>query len=321
MAPPSSSGTTVGEALNILSGFPLSTEPRARRSTSTSRPRAWPTPTATAIVGDPRFINVPVAKLLSPTFAAARRCLITGTALTSPLAPGNPFAPIQGCKAARGAVRRRRRAPRPRRTTRTTSSPPTAGATSSPTRTRSTSSEAAARSCPGYGFFLNDELTDFDFAPESNPATHHQHLPDPNLPGPGKQPRSSMGPLIALSHGKPLLAIGAAGGSTIPETILQTFIGHVDFGMSLSRRSPRRGSRRPTRRRRSPSRASTTARCAAPCSSATARSSASRPARSCPSTTIRATRPRSRSSAAGACSRSPSPTGCSAARRSSCHPG
>ncbi len=42
-----------------------------------------------------------------------------------------------------------------------------------------------------------------------------------------------MGPIIALSHGTPVLSIGAAGGSTIPETILQTFIGHVDFGMSL----------------------------------------------------------------------------------------
>ena len=30
-----------------------------------------------------------------------------------------------------------------------------------------------------------------------------------------------------------MFAIGAAGGSTIPTTILQTIINHVDFGMSL----------------------------------------------------------------------------------------
>ena len=42
-----------------------------------------------------------------------------------------------------------------------------------------------------------------------------------------------MGPVIALQHGKPVFAIGAAGGSTIITTILQTLINHVDFGMSL----------------------------------------------------------------------------------------
>ncbi len=41
---------------------------------------------------------------------------------------------------------------------------------------------------PGYGFLLNDELTDFDFAPPSPGGD------DPNLPAPGKEPRSSMGP-------------------------------------------------------------------------------------------------------------------------------
>jgi gamma-glutamyltranspeptidase/glutathione hydrolase len=43
-----------------------------------------------------------------------------------------------------------------------------------------------------------------------------------------------MGPIIALKHGKPQFAIGAAGGSTIIETVVQTLINHVDFGMSLS---------------------------------------------------------------------------------------
>jgi gamma-glutamyltranspeptidase/glutathione hydrolase len=42
-----------------------------------------------------------------------------------------------------------------------------------------------------------------------------------------------MGPVIALRSGVPQFAIGAAGGSTIPTTILQTLIGHVDFGKTL----------------------------------------------------------------------------------------
>jgi gamma-glutamyltranspeptidase/glutathione hydrolase len=80
---------------------------------------------------------------------------------------------------------------------------------------------------PGYGFLLNNEMTDFDFAP-SAPGAY-----DPNLPAAGKQPRSSMGPVIALDHGTPVFTVGAAGGSTIIETILQIIVNHVDFGMSL----------------------------------------------------------------------------------------
>ncbi|HEY3774193.1 MAG TPA: gamma-glutamyltransferase family protein [Solirubrobacteraceae bacterium] len=232
MAPPSSSGTTVGEALNILSGFPLSTEPRAQALYQYIEASRLAYADRDRYLGDPRFSKVPVAKLLSPSFAAARGCLITGKALTSPLAPGNPFKRFTSCKAA------------PRASVQATSASPEAHHTNNIVATDRWGDIVAYTNTinffggsgevvPGYGFFLNDELTDFDFAPESNPTSHPQHLPDPNLPGPGKQPRSSMGPLIALSHGKPLLAIGAAGGSTIPETILQTFIGHVDFGMSL----------------------------------------------------------------------------------------
>jgi gamma-glutamyltranspeptidase/glutathione hydrolase len=80
---------------------------------------------------------------------------------------------------------------------------------------------------PHYGFLLNDEMTDFDFAPPSPGGA------DPNLPAGGKQPRSSMGPVIAFEHGRPAFTVGAAGGSTIPTTILQIIMNHVDFGMSL----------------------------------------------------------------------------------------
>jgi gamma-glutamyltranspeptidase/glutathione hydrolase len=234
MAPPSSSGTTIGEALNILSGYDLGAEPRvtalfhyleASRLAYADRDR---------YVGDPRFTNVPVARLLRPSFAAARRCLIGHTALTSPLAPGNPFAPFGGC----GAVPAERPA---------TSASPEAHHTNNIVTTDRFGDIVAytntinffggsGETVPGAGFLLNDELTDFDFAPPADSTAHpQQRAPDPNLPGPGKQPRSSMGPVIAMQDGRPVFAIGAAGGSTIPETILQTLVNHVDFGMSLPR--------------------------------------------------------------------------------------
>jgi len=85
----------------------------------------------------------------------------------------------------------------------------------------------SGQTVPGYGFLLNNEMTDFDFAPPSAGAA------DPNLPAGGKQPRSSMGPVIAFRDGQPVFSVGAAGGSTIPTTILQIILNHVDFGMSL----------------------------------------------------------------------------------------
>ncbi|MFD9796979.1 gamma-glutamyltransferase, partial [Streptomyces sp. NPDC059070] len=68
----------------------------------------------------------------------------------------------------------------------------------------------------------------FSFAPAS-PAVH-----DPNLPGPGKRPRSSMSPTIVLDgHGRPVLALGSPGGATIITTVLQSLVNRLDRGMPL----------------------------------------------------------------------------------------
>jgi gamma-glutamyltranspeptidase/glutathione hydrolase len=83
----------------------------------------------------------------------------------------------------------------------------------------------SALTVPGRGFLLNNELTDFDLAPTSAAA--------PNAPGPGKRPRSSMAPTIVSEHGRPVLATGSPGGSTIITTVLQVLLNRLDFGMSL----------------------------------------------------------------------------------------
>jgi gamma-glutamyltranspeptidase/glutathione hydrolase len=80
---------------------------------------------------------------------------------------------------------------------------------------------------PGRGFLLNNELTDFNFTPTQGSA------PDPNLPAPGKRPRSSMAPTILLSHGKPFLATGSPGGSMIITTVFQILLNRIDLGMTL----------------------------------------------------------------------------------------
>lgn len=80
---------------------------------------------------------------------------------------------------------------------------------------------------PGRGFMLNNELTDFNFTGTQGT------FPDPNLPGPGKRPRSSMSPTIVLKDGRPFLAVGAPGGSTIITTVLQIIYGRLDLGLTL----------------------------------------------------------------------------------------
>ena len=78
---------------------------------------------------------------------------------------------------------------------------------------------------PGRGFLLNNELTDFS-------TVYNQA--DPNRIEPGKRPRSSMSPTIILKEGKPFLALGSPGGSTIITTVLQTILNRVDLGMTIS---------------------------------------------------------------------------------------
>jgi gamma-glutamyltranspeptidase/glutathione hydrolase len=222
MAPPSSSGSTVGEALNILSGYDLSAEPRATALFHYLEASRLSYADRNAYVGDPRYVSVPLSGLLDPAFAATRRCLIGDQALTSPVAPGDPVPPYGSCP----------------NTAQAQAQPPEGGHTNNIVTTDKWGNIVAytntinffggsGQVVPGYGFLLNNEMTDFDFAPPS-PGAY-----DPNLPAGGKQPRSSMGPVIALRDGTPVFSAGAAGGSTIITTILQIIVNHVDFGMSL----------------------------------------------------------------------------------------
>jgi gamma-glutamyltranspeptidase/glutathione hydrolase len=224
MGPPSSSGSTVGEALNILNGYNLSAEPRATALFHYLEASRLSYADRNAYVGDPRYVSVPLSGLLSPAFAATRRCLIGDKALVSPVTPGNPYPPYNSCSG----------------------QPSSAAASASPEGSHTNNIVTADKwgdivaytntinffggsgeTVPGYGFLLNNEMTDFDFVPPAQGAY------DPNLPAGGKQPRSSMGPVIAFRNGKPVFSVGAAGGSTIITTILQIILNHVDFGISL----------------------------------------------------------------------------------------
>ena len=225
MAPPSSGGSTEGEILNILNGYPLGSESRVTALFHYLEASRLAYADRNAFIGDPDFVHVPLAGLLDPAFAATRRCLIGSTASMSPVAPGSPFAPFPGCGGTSGSTQSSAASPEAHHTNNIVTEDRW-GDIVAYTNTINFFG-GSGEVVPGYGFLLNDELTDFDFAPSSPNAN------DPNLPAAGKEPRSSMGPVIALRDGKPQFAIGAAGGSTIITTVVQILMNHVDFGMSL----------------------------------------------------------------------------------------
>ncbi|MGW7489846.1 gamma-glutamyltransferase [Streptomyces sp. NPDC054786] len=222
IAPSSSGGTSVAEALNILEKSDVSrlSEKQylhryleAGRIAFADRGR-W--------VGDPAQEDVPAKALTSQRFADSRACLIRDDkALTSPLAPGDPRHPKR-CASAGKAVPTTYEG---ENTTHLTVADKWGNVVAYTLTIEQTGGSGIV--VPHRGFLLNNELTDFSFAP-ADPAVH-----DPNLPGPGKRPRSSISPTIVLQHGRPVLALGSPGGATIITTVLQTLVNHLDRGMPL----------------------------------------------------------------------------------------
>ncbi|MFE1878312.1 gamma-glutamyltransferase [Streptomyces diastatochromogenes] len=223
IAPSSSGGTTVGEALNILEKTDLSKASEvqylhhyieAGRIAFADRGR-W--------VGDPAFEDVPTRELLSQRYADSRACLIKDDAvLSSPLAPGDPRHPA-ACNTGGTAAPTTYEG---ENTTHLTVADKWGNVVSYTLTIEQTGGSGIT--VPGRGFLLNNELTDFSFAP-ANPAVH-----DPNLPGPGKRPRSSISPTIVLDrHNKPVVALGSPGGATIITTVLQTLTEFLDRHLPL----------------------------------------------------------------------------------------
>ncbi len=54
-----------------------------------------------------------------------------------------------------------------------------------------------------------------------------------NVVAPGKHPRVTLTPSLALKDGKPFLSFGVQGGDTQDQNLLQFFINMVDFGMTV----------------------------------------------------------------------------------------
>jgi gamma-glutamyltranspeptidase/glutathione hydrolase len=203
MGPPSSGGSTIGEALNILEGYDDLGADRTRALHRFLEASRYSFADRNAYLADPAFYDVPLRGLLSDSFAAERRALITDQAANATVPPGDP-SDHEG-----------------QSTTHLTVADKHGMVVSYTFTIESTGGNAIV--VPGWGFLLNNELTDFNI----DSLTH------PNRAEGRKRPRSSMAPTIVDRHGKPFLAVGSPGGSMIITTVLQVLLERLDLGKTL----------------------------------------------------------------------------------------
>ncbi|MCC4264133.1 gamma-glutamyltransferase [Oceanimonas baumannii] len=219
MAPPSSGGIAIAQALNLLETVDLSTRSRAEVEHLYLEASRLAFADRNAYVADTEFTDVPVEGLLSKEYAKHRAPLMEKQA-AGKREPGDPFV-YQNDPSV------------PLRPSSATLLQESAHTTHLAVSDRHGNVVAYTFTIedwggsgivvPGRGFLLNNELTDFDFS-----------APHPNVAEAYKRPRSSMSPTIVMRDGKPAFTIGSPGGSTIITTVLQTMVNHVDLGMPLA---------------------------------------------------------------------------------------
>jgi gamma-glutamyltranspeptidase / glutathione hydrolase len=216
MGPPSSGATTVFQILGMLERFDM-------KAMGKDDPKAWHVIAEAMMLayadrekylGDADFVSVPVAGLLDKGYIAKRSALISLETSLPKYAAGDPPGAAKRTAAISGEVDG------------TTHFVAVDGAGNVSSMT-STIEGPFGSQLIANGYFLNNELTDFTFAPEKDGA------PVANRPQPGKRPLSSMSPTIVYGpDGKVILAIGSAGGKRIIMHVTKSLIGALDFGLS-----------------------------------------------------------------------------------------
>jgi gamma-glutamyltranspeptidase/glutathione hydrolase len=216
MGPPSSGATTVFAILKQLERFDMAAlgprSPVAWHLIADSMRLAYAD--RDTFIGDPDFVRVPVPGLTDPHYLASRSALLSPDRALPAVQPGTPP----------GAPRM---APAPSSEVPATTHFVVVDAAGNVASYTSTIEGGFGSGLTVGGYFLNNELTDFTFAPERNGA------PVANRVEPGKRPMSSMSPTIVYGpDGRVRLAIGAAGGPTIIAQVAKALIGVLDWHLS-----------------------------------------------------------------------------------------
>ena len=217
MGPPSSGATTVIQILGMVERFDM-------KGLGKDSPIAWHLigeamelayADREKYLGDRDFVPVPVAGLIDPAYIRSRSKLISMTRTLPKYEAGTP----PGAEPRTAAVQ----AEVPGTTHFIAIDKDGDIASMTSTVEGPFGSQLMAN-----GYILNNELTDFTFAPEKDGA------PVANRVEPGKRPLSSMAPTIVYdASGKPIFTVGAAGGKTIIMQVAKALIAHLDWGMPV----------------------------------------------------------------------------------------
>jgi len=217
MPPPSSGGIAVLQILGILEQFPMDrVAPQslmaahlfseAGRLAYADRDR---------YVADADFVAVPVAGMIAPGYLAARADHVRHTQSLGRAAPG---APAGAAAPAPGAS--------PERVS--TSHVSIVDRYGNAVAMTTTIEHAFGSRIMVRGFLLNNQLTDFSYAPQA------QGRAVANRVEPGKRPRSSMAPTLVFDRtGRLTHVVGSPGGSLIINYVAQTLVALLDWGMDV----------------------------------------------------------------------------------------
>jgi gamma-glutamyltranspeptidase / glutathione hydrolase len=217
MPPPSSGGAHIIEILNILEGFPLAAQ--GLNSVASLHQMAEAEKLAyadrAAWLGDPDFVKIPLAGLISKTYAEHLRSLIASDRArpATDIRPGEPQRYESDQTTHFSIVDNNGNAVA---NTYTLNLPYGSGLVAE-----------------GTGVLLNNELDDFAAKPGAANA-YGLMGGEANAPGPARRPLSSMSPTLVFKDGKLLMATGSPGGSTIISTVLQIILNVVDHGLNVA---------------------------------------------------------------------------------------
>jgi gamma-glutamyltranspeptidase/glutathione hydrolase len=245
MSPPSSGGLTLVQMLKMLERFPIGDASQGFGFASVKTANVMADAMRIAFsdrsiwMGDSDFVPVPTRGLLHPTYTGARgSAIVPGVRLTPNPTAGDPRPfEVAGLESSRLAVAEPMTGPG--ETTTHFSVVDKWGNMVSYTNTIESSHGigvfAGYRNADGsfrnFGFLLNNELTDFNTSPTTNPYTG---TPGYNDVQPEKRPRSSMSPtMIFAPDGRPLVAYGSPGGATIINSVLNVTLNLIDHRMSI----------------------------------------------------------------------------------------
>ena len=217
MPPSSSGGATMAEMANILEGYDLASMPWHGPEMVHLHAEAWKRAFADRnhYMADPDFVDMPLARLTSPEYAAERREDISLDEATPSARVGPGLeSPSEGDHTTHYSI------------------VDAAGSAVAVTTTIN-SWYGSKVTVTGAGFVLNNEMDDFAAKP-GTPNMYGLVQGENNAVGPGKRMLSAMTPTIVVApSGRLRMVTGTPGGSTIITTVFQTISNVVDYGMDL----------------------------------------------------------------------------------------